>query len=262
MKLLLCVAIMLSTAGLKAQNPFGPSKSSGDDHLFYIELLGGAIWPNMVFTDTPYDKELKGKLIRQNSGIALRYEKIGRFSVGALFTYREQGVYFPKKNEKILKTNYVNLFVPVEKDFHLSRLDKKVGPSIVFFAGPYVAYFLGGSSEDMQHDFKLSTTEINQLDAGAEAGLGFRLPTFSIENRSNLNLKFSYYYGMVNAFPSVIPDVPDDRLNSLLLSKTGTRINRGFRLTLSYEIALKRHKIETFTAGGDGKKTYKRFVLF
>lgn len=262
MKTFPCTLLLLSVLALNAQQPFGPSNNGEPENLLYIELLGGAMWPTMIFTGTPFDREIPGRYIRQNNGIALRYNPNGLFSFSALLSYRELGVYFLDLDETEMKANYLNVFLPVEMEILLSRLRKKVGPSILLFTGPYVAYFLGGSIEDRQQEFKLTGgQEINRWDAGAEAGVGFRIPTFSIENRSNLNLKFSFYYGLINTFPPLVPNEPDDRLNSLLLSKTGTRFNQGFRLTLSYEIALRKHKIESFTAGGDGKKTYKRFVL-
>ncbi|MBN2806173.1 MAG: outer membrane beta-barrel protein [Prolixibacteraceae bacterium] len=262
MKILLCCLLLLFSSYIKAQHPFGPSEGGKPEHAVYIELLGGAIWPLMSFNDTQFDNEVHQLFIRQNSGMAVRFEKKGVLSVGALVSYREQGVMFPDRSKLLLKSNYLNFYMPIEKDWCLSRLRKNSGPSIVFFAGPYAAYFLGGSVKDQQHDLTLSSEQINQWDVGAEAGLGFRIPTFSIEKRSNLYLKFSYYYGFMNTHPVDIPDYSDDQLNSYLLSKTGTRLNQGFRLTLSYEIALGKHNIQTFSAGGDGKRTYKKFIVF
>jgi hypothetical protein len=262
MKILLCCLLLLFSLNIKAQHPFGPSGEGNLNHASYLGIHGGAILPFMSFNNTPFDQVVIGRMIRQNSGLSFRYEKISLFSIGVLLTYREQGVQIKDLNQLALKANYLNVFVPIEKEIKLSRLRKTAGPSVILFAGPYAAYFLYGNAKDKQHEMKLTTQTINLWDAGAEAGLGFRIPTFSMEKRSNLNLKVSYYYGLINSLPATLPDVTDEQFNTLLLSETGTRFNQGIRLTLSYEIALGKHNIQTFTAGGDGKNTYKKFIVF
>jgi len=262
MKKLTPLLLLFVTISSFSQRPFGPSDLPVSENMFYLELLGGGILPDMKFAGTPFDADLSEPALRRSGGIAFRFQPSKVFSYSALISYREQGIVIPKRNETSLNANYLNLFFPVEFDLNLRKVKKKAGPVLVLFAGPYAAYFLGGNVKDLKSNFPLKNNDINQWDAGLEAGTGIRIPTFSLQSRSNLNLKASYYYGFINSFPPVFPDYNDGQLEQLLLSKTGNRVNSGYRFTLSYEISLNRQKIDTFTAGGDGKKTYKRFLIF
>lgn len=262
MKKLLPILLLLFTLQSFSKRPFGPSDVPVGKNIFYIELMGGGILPEMIFSGTPYDAYISDPALRRTGGIALRFQNSKVLSYSALISYREQGVTFPEKNETSLNANYLNLFIPVEFDLNFLSEKKKAGPAVVFFAGPYAAYYLGGNVKDLNYDFPLTKNEMNRWDIGVEAGVGIRIPTFSLQGRSNLNLKVSYYYGLNNSFPAVFPDYNNEQLEQLLLSGTGSRINRGLRLTISYEISLNRQKMNTFTAGGDGKKTYKRFLIF
>ena len=128
------------------------------------------------------------------------------------------------------------------------------------FSGPYVGYNVSGSMASGNNTIELSKDELSEIDYGAELGIGFRIPTFSMDGRSNLNIKASYFRGFANSFPADLSKYSAEEMSSYYLSSQGSRVNQGFKLTLSYDLSMEKKKVTTFTAGGDGKRTYKRFV--
>lgn len=253
--LILCIV-----ANAQKKKPFGPSEHISEKNVFYLELLGGGILPTMKYEGTNYDTYKSDRFTAQTEGIGFRIQSTKMFSYGALISYRSQGVSFPDQNKYLLHTNYLNAFVPVEVGWPLSKSKRKATPMVLAFAGPYAAYFLNGNTDINGNESPITLSEIAQWDAGVEAGIGLRIPTFSVQGKSDLGLKVSYYYGLVNSFPETVDNIPSENLDSHLLSGTGSRFNRGIRLTISYSMSFGSKNPQTFTAGGNGKSTYKRFL--
>ena len=262
MKLLPLVILLILAYASNAQKhrPFGPTEQASEKNVFYLELLGGGIFPGMKFNGTPFDSYRSERFTGQTEGMGFRIQATTFVSYGALISYRSQGVSFPEQQNYLMHANYMNLFVPVEFGVRVGKSKRKARPKVLAFAGPYAAYLLKGDVERGKNEYALSTDEINQWDAGIEGGIGLRIPTFSLQGKSDLNFKVSYYYGLLNTYPEFGANYPEENLDQLLLSKTGSRVNQGLRFTISYAISFGGNKPESFTAGGDGKKTYKRFL--
>lgn len=257
----LVILVLISVAvSAKKNAPFGPTVQQYENNVFYLELLGGGIMPSMKFEGTNFDNYQSGRFTGQTEGIGFRIQSTKSFSYGALISYRAQGLSVPDQNKYLLNTNYLNLFVPLEFGVHLIQSKRKASPVLLGFAGPYAAYFLNGNAEAGGEEYPITSAEISQWDAGIEVGLGLRIPTFSLQGKSDLNLKVSYYYGLMNTYPNFDAAYPEENLDILLLSKTGSRFNRGIRFTFSYALSFGKGTPQTFTAGGDGKKTYRRFL--
>lgn len=212
--------------------------------------------PKVGFSGSGFENEVSENLFRKAFGLAIRWQYEQNWSVAGNLTYREGGAYFPDFNNFRLKTNNINLYIPIEFDVFIKAKPRVKPPQFVFFAGPFFSYNIGGEiiSDLLQQD--LSEQNISPFDAGVEAGLGMRIPTFSFTHRSFINIKASYFYGLLNTFPS-------ERVSNeqLMLSSVGKRFNHGIRITLAYEMSVIKKELNSFTAGGDGKRTYKRILV-
>ncbi|MDA3930177.1 MAG: hypothetical protein PF541_14605, partial [Prolixibacteraceae bacterium] len=160
-----------------------------------------------------------------------------------------------------LNLKNLNLFIPIEFDYNVFKLKSKGRPMLVVFAGPYVANNIGGEIIRLENKVPITINEVAKWDYGIEGGLGFRIPTFSADGGGNLSLKASYYLGLKNTLPKSISGYNDLEMNQYMLTTTGKRMNRGIRISIGYEFSLEKKKRTTFTAGGDGKRTYKRYVI-
>jgi len=248
--------ILFSSIFLMAQSPFGVSKQPFTGQTCYFELNGSAMLPKVGFSGTGFDNTISENIFRKAFGMAIRWQYERNWSLAGNVTYRETGAYFPSNNNFRLKSNDINLYIPVEFDLYIKAKPRMKPPQFVFFAGPYFSYNIGGEiiSDLLQQD--LSEQNISPYDAGVEAGVGMRIPTFSFSHRSFINIKASYFYGLLNTFPN-------ERVayEQLMLSKAGKRFNHGIRITLAYEMSVLKKELSSFTAGGDGKRTYKRILV-
>lgn len=244
-----------------SQSPFGASTPQFGRNLFYIDLTGGLVIPSMTFSDTPYDQIESEQFNGKTYGASFRIQFRKELSFSSQFSYRELGSNFLKNGNYRIRANYLNLFTPLEYDLFLTPKPKSYLPNLLFFVGPYFAYNIGGSIKtDLVNVVDLSVNEIAQLDYGLEGGVGFRIPTFSLTGKSHLNIKASYFRGLANTFPFELT-YDTEKANNLMLSDQGIRANQGIRLAISYEFSLAKKEMTTFTAGGDGKKTYRKFIV-
>lgn len=238
---------------------WGPSKVKAQNKVF-LEFQGGAMFSDLIYTGSDFKNQTSSFYLGHTEGVAMRAQINQYVSAGALVSYRSEGEYL---NDLQLSVNprFLNFYVPIEFDFApLNKVDKSK-PSAIVFGGPYVAYNLGGFVKGDDVNFEITTNEFNSIDFGAEAGVGLRIPVFSMEGRSNLNLRISYFRGFVNSTVNTsISSKPDIELLQVGLSNAGSRNNSGIRLSVGYELSFVKRKMTTFTAGGNGKRTYKKFV--
>lgn len=260
MKQLLFILLIIVTFEAQAQSPFGISKEPAKKNLFFFELMGGAVLPSMKYTGTSFDTYQNRWYFDKTAGLALRFERSQRFSVSTQFSYSGQGVYFPDNRDYKLNTNYLNIYVPLELDCLLTGKKKKSGPCFIVYAGPYIAKQISGKLITSTLDAELGENDVASWDYGIEGGLGLRIPTYSLSGHSNLTIRASYYYGLANTFPTSI-GYDAAQMNERILSTNGSRNQCGVKIMLTYGMSLEKKEVSTFTAGGDGKKTFKRFLI-
>ena len=261
MKSFIClVLIIFLQIVVIAQSPFGSSTQNFKKNLYYAELNGGGVMSSMAYDKNQYDVYNSDPFLNTTFGLGLRVQFDKHLSFSTQLSYRGQGASFSKYDNISIKTKNLNLFIPFEYDYFFKPIPKRVLPNAMFFAGPYIAYNIGGSivSDRIKQD--LTAGEMLDYDYGLEAGLGLRIPTFSFTGKSFLTIKASYFRGFANTLPAS-HEHGDEQMEMLMLTNKGRRHNQGIRLTLSYELTLSKIEMTTFTAGGDGKKTYKRFVV-
>jgi hypothetical protein len=243
-----------------AEGPFGPSSQPFEKNLYFFELVGGGIIPSMNYSKQEFQSLKKDQNIQLNGGAAFRMQFSKALSVATEFTYRQQGLTILSRNNYELRVNYLNLFVPLEAEINAFGKKKKENTKLLVFAGPFAAYNLWGkqTAGDVQMD--LTSAELGQYDYGAEAGLGVRIPTYSTNSKSFLTFKISYFRGFGNTYPKSFANYSSAEMDNFLLSDGGTRTNQGIRGIISIEIPLNFKANSTFTGGGQGSRTYKRFV--
>lgn len=256
--LIFCLFIQIS---LFAQSPFGKSKRRFNESLHFIELSGGLILPSFNYFDVNVDAFSNERFYNHTEGLAFRTQFKRHASFAPRVSYEVRGGYYVSENiDYKIKTHNVSLFLPFEYNGYFSKDKKLTKPGWLLYAGPYVSTCLGGNYLYGNREVLLEKNDVAPIDFGVELGAGVRVPTFSFTGQGNFTIKAAFYHGLVSSYPYETNE-RIDRLGNLIVSAQGQRYNMGFKLTLTYEISLSSKKVSTFTAGGDGIKTYKRFIL-
>lgn len=254
------VLLMLFVAiNVFSQTPFGTSKEKLKENKFHIELIAGAITPSMQFKNTLFDDFEQKTVVDKMGGLALRINLNEILSFSTQVNYRSASISIPEFNEYHLQTHYINLFTPLELNCNIYKRKRKSGKCLFFYGGPYFAANLGGEMSSRDYSLTINADQIAPYDYGLEVGLGIRVPTYTFTSKSNISIKASYMYGLANTFP-ISSSYSIEELSNYLISIDGKRNIQGFLLTLTYEISVEKKTISHFTAGGNGKKTYKKFI--
>lgn len=259
MRNLLLIAFLTFASNLFAQGTWGPDKSFNEVSDFYLELIGGYALSEMQYSDPAFELFDKENLMKPTMGLALRYHLNKMLSLGMSANYQSLGLTLVSDDSYSLKANYISVGLPVTFDCCV-RKKKRLLPNLFVYASPYIAYNLNNELGVNDVFSPMSDDDMAKLDYGAEAGLGVRIPTFSMDGKSYLNIKASFFQGLANTLPASIPVYSDQPVASMFLTSNGNRLNQGIRLTITYELSLEKRKMTTFTAGGDGKRTYKKYV--
>lgn len=254
------VLFMLTPFVLLAQSPFGVSRQKFEKKEYFVGIHGGVMVPFTTYLTTPYDGTAQKRFLDQTGGLDFRMHLARVLSLNTSVSYRRTGARFPGEKNYSYQSKYLAFSLVPEVHFQLLEPLRGVPPEILFFAGPYVAKNLKESIVSNELDVLVPPALMQKWDYGMDAGMGLRIPTYSFTGQSYLTLKVAYYYGMANTFPTS-SNFEGYTGNQLLLSESGERFNRGIRITLSYELSLAKKKHTTFTAGGDGKRTYKKILV-
>lgn len=240
--------------------PFGPSGQSNSRNIFYIELMGGGILPDMTYSGTPFDNFKTKPELTHTEGIGMRFQSTKAFSIGLMFSYANQGVMIPEAGNYALNTGSLNLNIPFEYGLALGKSKRKANPVFLLFVGPYASKALKSSLSIGKETIQNDLINPYPYDFGAELGMGIRIPTFSVQGKSDLSIKVAYDKGFINNFPDGIAELTELEQEKMLLVPFGQRTNKGIKVTLTYAFSLQAPSNNSFVAGGDGKKTYKRFL--
>lgn len=241
-------------------NPWFPPTNLAIIKKGYIELVGGAQQTDMRYTGLPYPGLKRNIVPNLYGGIGYRYQIGDYFSIGGTGYYSKQGLSMGKNDHYILESNNIGLFIPIE--YYINMTDDRKKKSMVFFqAGPYIAAPYSGTIQSKDCLTSLNQSNIAPVDLGFECGAGFRIKVYSLQGRSFIRCKLSYFRGLTNTFADNELNGTAESLNQPHYQISGNRHNQGFRVTASIEIPLKKENVTTYTAGGDGKKNYKKFAI-
>ncbi len=244
--------LFLFGSSVSAKNPWYSDKDKFAGNGCYLELFGGGVYPNMKFSNAELNSIERKSMFMYDFGMSLRCQMINWFSAGPRLSYFGQGVLLNDNSKYQLKANYIGLQVPLEFQFDLIKKKKGANMKSFFYLAPYLAVPISGTIQTSMTETNIVRGKnIADYNYGAEAGIGVRIPTFSLEDRSNLIFRLSWLQGLSNVFPESgsVPEIG------------GNGINSAIKLTVCVEIPLKNKKMVSFTAGGDGKKKYKKVVI-
>jgi hypothetical protein len=261
MRIFLLVLVCFSfLSKLWAETPWFPPTNLIKAKKTYFEIFGGMQQADMRY-DAPGFPGLKRNFDpKVAAGMGVRYQVGDYFSSALYGVYSQNGISLGEENHYNFYTDNIGVFVPVEYHIKVSS-NPKVKTRIFVQAGPYVSTPVGGRVTSGQYTLPMGKALVAPLDYGVEIGSGVRAAVFSLNGRSYIRLKASYFRGFANTYSESELNGTATSLNQPLYSITGKRVNQGLRLMFSIEIPLEREDVVTFTAGGDGKKTYKRFVV-
>lgn len=249
---LIVFPLFLLGASVSAKNPWYSDKDKFAGNGCYLELFGGAVYPDMKFSVAELNSIERDPMFMYDLGMSLRCQMINWFSAGPRLSYFGQGVSLNNTSKYQLRANFVGVSVPLEFQFDMIKKKKGANAKSFFYLAPYLAVPVSGSIKSVISDTKIVRGEnIADYNYGAEAGIGLRIPTFSLEDRSNLIFRLSWLQGLSNVYPEL------GSVNDLVGKGTYSSI----KLTVCVEIPLKTKKMVSFTAGGDGKKSYKKVVV-
>jgi hypothetical protein len=259
LKLFLFVfSLSLSGSSVLAKNPWYSDKDKFAGNGCYLDIFGGGVYPDMKFSNAELNAIERNPMVMYDLGMSLRCQMINWFSAGSRLSYFGQGVSLNNISQNNisqtykLKVNYVGLSIPLEFQFDLIKKKKGANMKSFFYLAPYFAVPVSGSIKSGVSDEKVVRGDnVADYNYGAEAGIGLRIPTFSLEDRSNLIFRLSWLQGLNDTYPEL----------GGVDGFSGNGINSAIKLTVCVEIPLKTKKMVSFTAGGDGKKSYKKVVV-
>jgi len=250
-----------ASANFRNDNPWFTSKDLLVKNKTFFELFGGAVYPDMIYSEKSIINVEHKPLFSYDAGVSIRFQRGKWFSFSPRFTFLGQGVSMNDELKYRLLSKYVSFTLPVEFQIDLSQKMNKSNPKIYFYFGPYIATPASINILTNGSSVWLKRSEMTIINYGAEAGLGIRIPTFTLDGRSNINLRLSYLRGLNDTYSVYEKGIKDQSKRAQLYINDGQRFNSGIKLTVCIEIPLKTKKFVTFTAGGDGKKNYKRVVV-
>jgi hypothetical protein len=259
--LLILFLSIIASANFKNDDPWFTSKDLLVKNKTFFELFGGAVCPDMSYSDKSFSTIEHKPLFSYDAGVAIRFQRGKWFSFSPRFTFLGQGVSMNDELKYSLIAKYVSFTLPVEIQLDLSKKMNNSNSKIYFYVGPYIATPVSVNILTKESSYWLLKSEMNRLNYGAEAGIGIRIPTFTLEGRSNINLRLSYLRGLNDTYFVYEKNIQDQSKRAQLYISDGKRFNSGIKLTVCIEIHLKAKKFVSFTAGGDGKKNYKRVVV-
>lgn len=258
MRTLLFFAVAILPIFTCAEETFGAYKNARQD-IYFIEFIGGAGFPSLYGASLSQQNETN---FAYNEGISFRWQNRELISVAGQLNHANSTYFSVFHSGASLNTTNITFYIPVEVEFKLVKNKRRVSSRILLFSGPYVGYYLGSHIKSDVGIGNRALDEFNKWDFGLESGIGFRLPIFKMHTLSNLSFKASYFRGF-GEFGSSNSNYNNlFSLKMVAVNEPVSLYNHGVRLTACYELSLRKWKMTTFTAKGNGKTNFERFVVY
>jgi hypothetical protein len=265
MKIALLLLIILLSISVEAnyfnKDPWFTSKDLMIKDKTYFELFGGAVYPDMTYSIKSFNKIEQDLLFLYDVGISLRFQRSKWFSYSPRLTFFGEGISIKDELKYRFSAKYISFSCPVELQFELEKKMNQSVSKIFFYVTPYLATQVSVHIGTKEYSNWLEFREMKTINWGGEVGVGMRIPTFSLEGRSNILIRLSYLRGLNDTYTKFERDIAFQSLKNKLYVNDGKRYNSAIRLTIGIEIPLKNKKTISFTAGGKGKQNYKRVVV-
>ncbi|MBO0953159.1 porin family protein [Fibrella forsythiae] len=208
-KLIFCLLCALSLSPVYSQRKLA----------YKLGLTGGV---SAAQINSPSLKTTTGLLWHYTTGIALQQRFSQKFALAYELKYARQGGKAQPFGYDFITTesNYVSL--PI-----IGQFQPKGGPMFIEIGGQ-IGYFLSSRSYFVSHKdqaLSTSTQNINRLDAGLLAGVGYRFG-------QHLVIDARYYYGMRRIYENF--EIADPVTGIPILFNATPQYNRLWSLNLSY----------------------------
>jgi hypothetical protein len=259
--LLLTTTAKHNFAVTREKNPWYTKDMQSANRTF-VEIFGGGIYSSMLYSDKNYQSFERNHNILQDYGLGIRFQFGYLFSVNPRIANFGQGISLKTENQYHFKQNMVGVFLPFEVQIPLKNRMKTGITKLFFYVAPYLSTPISGEIKTINSIQKPRASDMVKYNYGAEAGIGIRIPTFSMNERSNINIRASYMRGFNDTYSPFELDKILHPIGEEIYLLGGLRYNHGIKLTLSIELFLSSNKMTTFTAGGDGRKNFKRVIVF
>lgn len=258
--ILFLYVVAFTINGMAQKNPWY-SKDMNSTGCCYIELSGGGNYNFVDFSDKNYIPIKTNHLIFPEFGISYRAQLARWFSVSPRLFFLKLGETVSQTEKYTIGINDLSLLLPVDFQISLGGKRKRGITKIHMYAGPYGAIPLFANISTKNNSSQLPTSELSPWNYGIETGIGIRIPTFSLEASSNLNFRIAYRRGFSPLYQdqNIKAGAPFADHDITLIG--GNRFNQSVSLVVGIEIPMKSKNFVSFTAGGDGKKNYKKVVV-
>ncbi len=261
MKILLttCFFILISWVMVHSQTPwYQPIEHFIGKNYFFEVSAGGS------YSDFYYSQRLNNQINRSfavlpHVGMTFRVQFKKYLSLAPTVAYENRGTSISDQIEYQFSSRYFSFYLPVE--FNRLMYPRSRSQSGYFISlAPYVGFPFNGSIHYEAFKLPISKGNLNLFDLGAEIGAGVRISTYSKENITNIRVKLSLCQGFVDTFSPMEKKGEAIALNLPKYIIDGKRFNQLIKLTVGIEFPFKQKEVVSFVAGGDGKKTYKKYV--
>lgn len=259
--LLMFILSLTASANFEKDDTWFTSRDLLIKNKTFFEIFGGAVYPNMVYSNKSFDQIERTPYFIYDAGVSLRFQRGKWFSYSPRLTYFGQGISMNDALKYQLRENSVGFSFPFELQFDLSKEMNKSISKLFFYAGPFVSIPVSAHIQTANFTEWLNYNDMKTFDYGGEIGVGVRIPTFSLEGSSIFLFRLSYQRGFNNTFTQYEKSIVDQAKRNQLYVNDGKRFYSALKLTIGIELPLKQKKMVSFTAGGNGKKNYKRVVV-
>lgn len=258
--ILFLFVVAFTTNGMAQKNPWY-SKDMNSNACRYVELSGGGNYNFMDFSDKNYIPLKTNYLILPEFGITYRAQFSRWFSVSPRLFFFKLGEVVSQTENYTLGINDLGLLVPIDFQIPLGGKRKRGITKIHMYVGPYGAIPLFANITTKKNSLHMSTNELTPWNYGVETGIGIRIPTFTLEASSNLNFRIAYRRGFSPLYQDLNIKAGAPFADNDITLIGGNRFNQSISLVVGIEIPMKSKSFVSFTAGGDGKKNYKKVVV-
>ncbi len=258
--ILFIIVAAFTITGMAQKNPWY-SKDMNSTGCCYVELSGGGSYSTVVFNDKNYIPLKTNFLIFPEFGITYRAQFSKSFSVSPRLFFLKIGETVSQTEKYTLTINDLSLLLPVDFQISLGGKRKRGITKIHMYAGPYGAIPLFANITTKKNSLRMSSNELTPWNYGIETGIGIRIPTFTLEASSNLNFRIAYRRGFSPLYQDLNIKAGAPFADNDITLIGGNRFNQSISLVVGIEIPMKSKSFVSFTAGGDGKKNYKKVVV-
>jgi len=254
-----CFFILVSWGTVFSQTPWYQPIEHFIGKNYFIEVIAGGSYSNFYYSQRLNNQINRQLSIMPHAGLTFRVQLKKYLSIAPTFCYENRGTHISDQIEYQFLSRYFTFYLPVEYNWLMFPGSRSQSGYFISLA-PYAGIPFNGAINYEGLKIPISEGNLKPFDLGAEIGAGLRISTYSKKNITNLRIKLSFCQGFVDTFSSMEKKGEAIALNLPKYIIDGKRLNQMVKLSIGLEFPFKQKEIVSFVAGGDGKKTYKKYV--